>query len=740
MKVCLAKFRPDQLLEEHIDDCLNVLKSLRFGFSNVISNDDGFWILLFYSVLLHDLGKCAVGFQKAGVSNKIWDFRHEVLSVPFTNFLNLKDWQKKLIALAILTHHKYLNEEDRLIIPKNVDFAWKNYLRKIDELLENADYIEEIFIPKIPYWEITTFGKTLEVFSLPKDWKSVIKDYDFEELKKWSSEKRSEYKKELILLKGLLNVCDHLSSAGESSIKFLPSIKEVLDQFIPYKNLRPLQIEAGKNLGNLIIRAPTGYGKTELALLWADFNSKKVNGEIMNRIYYVLPYKASINAMFERFLNYLKDPELVGILHSTASHYLYSSNLEYRRLSSLYQKIYSPIKVSTPFQIMKAFFGVGFYEMTLSELMNSLLIFDEIHAYEPNILGIILAMLEILKETSVRTLVMSATFPKFMEELFEETLNFKKLQLSGEEADKFTRHRIRMVDGNIFDRIEEYALRFNKECLLPALIACNSVETATNIYRLLKNSNRKCLLIHGRFTYGDREIIERNLKTNLSKYEFVVATQVVEVSLDISFETILTEPAPLDALIQRFGRVNRQGWRLGKISDVYVLTEGSRADKYIYEPYEIVKDTVEILSRFDSKCLNESLIPELVNEAYSSQEREILRSVRDYKKIALDLFEELKPLERGETEEKFYDMFDSLEVVPINFIDIVHKLIQDGKNIEVYKYLVPIQRRKLFHLKNKFGRKIVSFDKNTRLWIAYLNYDSEFGLLDEACDSSQFIK
>ncbi|MEM2112370.1 MAG: CRISPR-associated endonuclease Cas3'', partial [Candidatus Bathyarchaeia archaeon] len=126
MKTCLAKFRPNQFLECHINECVNVLKSLRVAFSDAVKNND-FWILLFYAVLLHDLGKCAMGFQKAGIGNKIWDFRHEVLSVPFTEFLNLNLEQKKLVAISILTHHKYLNEDDRLIIPKNVKFAWENY-------------------------------------------------------------------------------------------------------------------------------------------------------------------------------------------------------------------------------------------------------------------------------------------------------------------------------------------------------------------------------------------------------------------------------------------------------------------------------------------------------------------------------------------------------------------------------------------------------------------------------------
>ncbi|MEM2190828.1 MAG: CRISPR-associated helicase Cas3' [Archaeoglobaceae archaeon] len=733
MKTCLAKFRPNQFLECHINECVNVLKSLRVAFSDAVKNND-FWILLFYAVLLHDLGKCAMGFQKAGIGNKIWDFRHEVLSVPFTEFLNLNLEQKKLVAISILTHHKYLNEDDRLIIPKNVKFAWENYLAKVEELLENSDYIEEVFLPKIPYWEIIAFGKVLGKFNLPSNWKEAIKEYEFEKLINFYEERFAEYKRELILLKGLLNACDHLASAGESSIRFLPSFRTILEQFIPNKNLRTLQIEAGKTNGNLMVRAPTGYGKTELSLLWADFNSKKVNDEIVSRIFYILPYKASINAMYERFLSYLKEPELVGILHSTTKHYLYSSNLEYRRLSSLYQKIFTPIKVSTPFQIMKAFFGVGHFEMTLSELMGSVLIFDEIHVYEPNVLGIILAMLEVLKDSDTRVLIMSATFPDFIKELFEETLEFKKLEVSKEEADRFTRHRIRIVDGTIYDKIQEYASKFTDEYLIPALICCNSVETAINIYRILKESGRKCLLVHGRFTYGDRERIERNLKNNLNNYEFVVATQVVEVSLDISFKTILTEPAPLDALIQRFGRVNRQGWVQGKISDVNVLTKGSDVDEKIYSPYKIVEETIKILEEFDSEPLRESVIPELVTQAYSPVAKEILSKVREYKNIAKSLFEELKPLERGETEERFYEMFDSLEVIPMTFVDEVLKLIKFGKAIEIYNYLVPIQRSKFFGLKSKLG-EVFSYDSDNKLLFTNLKYSPELGLLEELGDS-----
>ncbi|WP_461865225.1 CRISPR-associated helicase Cas3' [Thermococcus sp.] len=729
MKVCMAKFNPNDFLECHINDALNVLKSMKTAFPWIpeLSKRD-IWELLFYSILLHDLGKCAVGFQKAGAQRKIWGYRHEILSTAFTQFLDYTEEDKNLIALAILTHHRYLTE---LPVPTKVEeFVWENYLEKVDELLKNADYIEEVFLPKIPYWEIYILGKTLGKFKLPSDWKEKVKEYDFDRLLKWYEQNCESHKDVLIFLKGLLNACDHLSSAGENSIRLLPFVAESIELKIPREKWRPIQKQANQIRGNLLLRAPTGYGKTEAALLWADANTHWTKKGVSNRIFYVLPYKASINAMHDRLLRYFKSPELVGVLHSSSTYYLYASNLEYKRLSSLYQKIFTPLKVTTPFQIMKAFFGVGFFEMTLSELANALLIFDEIHAYEPNVLGIILAMLELLKKYKTKTLVMSATLPDFIEELFTEVLHPKELKVSAEEADYLTRHRVKIVDGAIDYNLQDLVQEFKRKSLTPALITCNTVDRAIEVYKQLKSLGYRVMLLHSRFTYGDREELERKLRNNLNSYDFVVATQVVEVSLDISFKTILSEPAPLDALIQRFGRVNRQGWREKRIADVHVLTEGSEKDKNVYKPYTIVEQSIKILEELNGQELRESQIPELVSEAYSPVKNELTETIKEYRQIALDLFSGLQPLKKSESEREFYNMFQGLEVVPIKFAGRVGELIYKGKGIEIHRYLVPIPYWKFFALQSRL-ENIFTYDRKHRVMIANLKYSHELGLLDE---------
>ena len=734
----MAKFNPNDFLECHVNDAINVMKSIRTEFPWISEIQRNFWELLFYSIILHDLGKCSIGFQKAGAKGKIWGYRHEILSAAFTQFLNYTQEEINLIALSILTHHRYLNDE--LPIPtKAEEFVWNNYLENVDELLKNSDYIEEVFAPKIPYWETYVFSKSIGKFKLPDDWKDRIKEYDFDKLLNWYGQNWNKYKKEIIFLKGLLNACDHLSSAGENSIRLLPSIEDAVVSKIPKEEWRPLQKQANHIRGNLLLRAPTGYGKTESALLWADANSYKNKKGIPNRIFYVLPYKASINAMHERMLEYFNSPEIVGVLHSSSSYYLYASNLEYKRLSSLYQKIFTPLKVTTPFQIMKAFFGVGFFEMTLSELKNALLIFDEIHAYEPNILGIILAMLETLKEYEARFLIMSATLPNFIEEIFVKALNPEKLKIPDKEADNFIRHRINVVKGNIKENLQSFAEEFKRKKLTPALIACNTVDRATEVYNELKKSGYQALLLHSRFTYGDREKWEKELRKNMDRYDFVVATQVVEVSLDISFKTILTEPAPFDALIQRFGRVNRQGWREGKIADVFVLTEGSEKDENVYKPYDVVRESLRVLSKLNGKKLKESQIFDLVSKAYLKIRDQLVSEIKRYKGEALQLFKDLQPLKKTISEDQFYKMFQGTEVIPLRFANDAIQLVEKGKSIEIYRYLIPLPYWKFYALKNKFGEEVFSPSKTLKAFIANLKYSPELGLTDELEEIKEII-
>jgi len=126
-----------------------------------------------------------------------------------------------------------------------------------------------------------------------------------------------------------------------------------------------------------------------------------------------------------------------------------------------------------------------------------------------------------------------------------------------------------LVIKRILEIIAPYIIK-NKELLYKkrTLIIVNTVAESQKIYKILKEemgNSRKITLIHGDYSYRDRSEKENQI----SNTDILIATQVAEVSLDISFEVLITELAPLPSLIQRFGRVNRYGGYIDEIN-VYI--------------------------------------------------------------------------------------------------------------------------------------------------------------------------
>ena len=172
----------------------------------------------------------------------------------------------------------------------------------------------------------------------------------------------------------------------------------------------------------------------------------------------------------------------------------------------------------------------------------------------------------------------------------------------------------------------------------------NTVKRAQEIFRKLQNlfndkgyPQEDLMLIHGRFTFGDRSRLERRLtdtkrSSNLPK--ILVATQIVEVSLDIDYDVMFTEACYPDSLVQRAGRINRRG-NLGNNGEGLIrffLPEGWQENKEKRSlPYDekllsasiaLIKDQAQkITSEYDYITLTDNFYHQNWKSGKEAEER-----------------------------------------------------------------------------------------------------------------------
>ena len=133
------------------------------------------------------------------------------------------------------------------------------------------------------------------------------------------------------------------------------------------------------------------------------------------------------------------------------------------------------------------------------------------------------------------------------------------------------------------------------------LIACNTIMQAASIYRDLKNKGLSPILLHSQFTIQDREQKLKMLREQLGKGSTIaICTQVIEVGVNLDFDLLITDAAPLASLIQRVGRIGRHIERVEEKFPIHLIYDTSYEQKniklysYIY-PLELTKQTTQLL-------------------------------------------------------------------------------------------------------------------------------------------------
>jgi len=186
----------------------------------------------------------------------------------------------------------------------------------------------------------------------------------------------------------------------------------------------------------------------------------------------------------------------------------------------------------------------------------------------------LVTLFELLKKMRIPHLLMSGTLPEFFIKRVKDVNDEYEGPFQDTDGLRFKPFKIELSDENLVandgikkEVIKEIIENYRDKRLVQYIIL-NTVERSKLVYKVLKkrleefDKNPNIILYHSQFTYGDRGEKERNiLNFNEKKLRpfILVATQVIEVSLDISCDVIYTELAPGDALGQRGGRLNRKG-------------------------------------------------------------------------------------------------------------------------------------------------------------------------------------
>lgn len=600
--------------------------------------------------------------------------RHEIFSVLWSALL-CPGKEGERIRTAVLLHHyndyfskferkfsslvegyegAFLEYLDAVIIKKG---EAKKFLEEcVEKLLENGKLAGDSVV-KEALLEIKSQAGKIEIFEKLRE-KIENFENDVEEGMEFLNLEDTNIREEFEVFLGLMRRCDYAASAFVSAEyeKEVDSVYQGLEKNIA-EAIKSEESKAPKfwqkrvmnRIGekNVALVAPTGSGKTEFALLWAAKKKKK--------LVYTLPLRVALNDLYNRFQEKGKyfSKEETGLLHSTAFlEYLEEENdfdLGIGKKEDLARLLVPPILLATPDQVLLASLNYYGSDKVVSAYPFSALVLDEVQAYSPEMMAIVFKTLKIAKRLGCPTLVITATLTPPMEELLKRPeLQFEVIDVVNlpekREIKNYSirRHRVKAIKENLVEGegLGECAKReierFLQNPKKNVLVITNTVNKALKVYEELKKmveneKEEKVLLLHARVLEKRKkkviETAQQKIKSIKNGEEtsgiVLVATQVVEASVDLDFDVLFTEISPIDSQIQRWGRVYRNKEKDYGLEEpnVYVFLGKETPGEGIYEK-NALKNTAKVLESFlenSEKPLNYEEERELIRKSYQLQ-------------------------------------------------------------------------------------------------------------------------
>jgi CRISPR-associated endonuclease/helicase Cas3 len=704
-----------QTLQEHTEKLLENFEILK----KYIQLDEETEKAVYLACLFHDIGKASKEFQAKITNQKPQpkqEIPHNLLSAVIFCFLrkhfknNRQLFEK--IHYAVAYHHDRYDVDIDESEPILEDFA-----DRVDTDLK--DWILE----KLKNLEITQLNidKSKLIIALNSALEFKKQNIKYEELLK---------DRQTILIKGLLHRLDHAASADVEVEKgLIEDYQSVFIKGLSKKGINELRDFQKKALDykdkSVILTASTGMGKTEFALNW-------VAGY---KAFYTLPVRVSVNSMYERISN-IFGKDNVGILHAnTMDFYLnQSKNLEDSGIEVLLNQVQSvrqlsmPITVSTADQIFLATLKYPGFEKIYATLTYSKVIVDEPQGYSPDTLAVIIKGLEEISKLDGKFCLMTATMHPFIKKHLKDKAEILEPVFNPEK-----KHKIKLVDKTVNEMIDFAIQEYQKG--KKVLILTNTVRKAQEVYKALENLKQPIQfhLLHSLYIQKAKKEKEMQIQ-NTTEPVIWISTQIVEASLDIDYDLLITELSTADSLIQRMGRVYRKIGRTitpDNQPNIIICTKEPSGKGKVYDK-KIVDDTLEELKKYDEKILTEEIKQEIVSNVFDIDK---IGNTNFYKKFdknmrLLDLG--FMAENKSEAQDIFRDIMN-LSVIPKVIFDKnqekINTLLEKIRQKDKLEKIKALQELNDFTVSAQFYRikDAIFIDKKRKILLADIPYNDELG-------------
>jgi len=536
--------------------------------------------------LCHDLGKANDGFQKmvrGQLDVKRQPARHELLSALFLTDKNhsIREW-----ALSLLSEHS--SDEDAAMLMDCVigavgghhvkmDEEWRKAAlalrggcgRSLEAILDHPDLkplLGELACERIRFslvdGERTFLGRHQLPFGMSSNrWRNSLK-------------KNAEWWRFAAAVKALVTAADVAGSAmlpekGRVVIRqwvhetlsnrvTQALMQEVVDARLKGDKPRTFQEAIGAaNSQVTLVEAGCGSGKTAAAYMWA---ARHAEGK---KLFFCYPTTGTAT---EGFLGYVHETQVeASLIHSRSIVDLEGiaqvndeeENDHLLRIQSL--NAWSPQAIICTADTVLALVRNnrrGLYNSP--SILSGAFVFDELHAYDNPMFEAVVAVIKALP--GARFLLMTASLPKARKEFLLGNVDGIEEISPPQELEEIPRYKFQRLDleTEAFDEARD-AFAEGKRVLW----VCNTVARAQRVLRELQEREVAARTYHSRFKYKDRVRQHRKvIRWFGGKRKRVgivaVTTQVAEMSLDLDADLLISEIAPISALIQRLGRLNRR--------------------------------------------------------------------------------------------------------------------------------------------------------------------------------------